>query len=229
MQRSQRRVLVLAVLAAATTAFLLAGCPAPPPEAGQADPRPELPIPSPPVRPMTINAATAGPPNYAHKMVEVPDRWYKLRTSSSISEYNTEVERQMLRLSLGELDKEIGRSGWSSFIDTSGPDLSTLPQYPRGNYNASEHRNWLEARGRSYYDTHYWWPNNAGAGLASGTDQDSLRSGWASGSGASTGGAGGGAPMMGPMMGGRGGPSSAPSSGGPAGGPRMMGATGGAT
>jgi len=231
MQRSRRQVLVLAVLGA--VALLVSGCPKAPPPPMEAQARPELPIPPAPIRPMTINAATAGPPNYAQKMVDVRDRWYKLRTAGSISEYNTEVERQMLRLSLRELDNEIARSGWSSYINTSRPDLSTLPEYPRGDYDAGAHRNWLEARGRSYYDTHYWWPNNAGVGLASGVDQDSLRAGWASSSGASAGAGGGttGTPM-GPMMGGGLGMGAGPGSmpgGGPSGGPRMMGATGGST
>lgn len=232
MQRSWRQWLVLAVLGA--VALLVSGCPKAPPPPEEAQPRPELPIPPAPIRPMTINAATAGPPNYAHRMVEVRDRWYKLRTSGSIAEYNAEVERQMLRLSLKELDKEIARSGWSSYINTSRPDLSTLPEYPRGDYSSTTHRDWLAARGRSYYDTHYWWPNNAGVGLASGVDQDSLRAGWASQSGAAatTGGGGAGAPM-GPRMGGPGmgmgpamGPGSMPGGGGAMGGPRMMGATG---
>jgi hypothetical protein len=234
--RRSRSMRIWASGVAGVLALLVAGCF--PPEVPEEQPLQEAPPveePSEAVRPVVISPVNMTAPPYAHRIVPVRDRNYRLRSQSTIGDYNTEVRRQIMRLSLAELENEIAVTGWSPYITTGPVPEHLIPDPPRGDYDADAHRAWLESRGRSWYGTDYDWPNRLGGATPS-TDQSSLRDAWipwigdgAGGGGAGAGGAAGGlpggmmgGPMGGPMAGGMG-----SMMGGPMGGPVMGGSAGG--
>ena len=208
-------------------AVLSGGCPykLPPPVPADKEPiaRPEVVVPPEAVRPMTITAASGGTPAYAHRIAEVRDRYLLLSDAASIGSYTREVQRGVLRESLEEMDKEIARSGWSTYIDRSLPDLNKVGPYEREAYDPQDLRDWLTRRGRSYYATHYWWPYRTDGSVAA-TDQESLRPGWRSEASGELQGAGGGGGGGAPGLPGASGGGMGPGGMGPGGmGPGAMG------
>lgn len=196
----------VATVAMLCAAGLVTGClpPAVPEEMPEQAAEPFEP-PPPAVRPMVISPVNITPPPYAHRMVPVRDRNYRLRSAASIEEYDREVRRQVMRLSLEELEREMATTGWSPYMTIGPVPEELIPEPPRGDYDASTHREWLQSRQRSWFDTDYDWPG-LGGGSSPATDQTSLRQAWVPIiSGPTSGGAGpAGGGMGGMMMGGPG-------------------------
>jgi hypothetical protein len=232
MKRSYRGIALLGAMMGLGIVALSGCLPPAVPEEQAVTPAEPFEAPPEAVRPMVISPVNITPPPYAHRMVPVRDRNYRLRSSGSVGEYNTEIRRQVMRLSLKELEREMASTGWGPYMTMGPVPEHLIPDPPRGDYNADTHREWLESRERSWFWTDYDWPGMSG-GSNPGTDQSSLRSAWVAqvgGGGAGGGGGGAASGLPGGMMGGPGpmmggamlGPPGGGGAGTGAGGPSMM-------
>jgi hypothetical protein len=196
--------------AACAIALLVAGCPPPMPPTVDMAKAPEIRQIPEPVRPQIINGARGGDTVYAHRLFPVHDRYYHLRSSGSIGEYNAEVRRGVMRLAYGEFENEVLGSygGWDKFYNTAF---------------AKHYQDLNERETPSPYKAHFWWDESRrgyhSGGVTPSTMESAFRSGWRSEyRGGLPGGTGGGGGGGGGLPGGAGGGGTGSSSGGAPGG-----------